>query len=51
MWKLALCQTDVVFKYPDANYARIEKAIVEAAKKWGRYRSFTRNVEYRLCFK
>lgn len=32
MWKLALCQTDVVFKYPDANYARIEKAIVEAAK-------------------
>ncbi|WP_228464168.1 hypothetical protein, partial [Listeria seeligeri] len=25
MWKLALCQTDVVFKYPDANYARIEK--------------------------
>ncbi|MBC8931828.1 carbon-nitrogen family hydrolase, partial [Escherichia coli] len=24
--------TDVVFKYPDANYARIEKAIVEAAK-------------------
>ncbi|WP_290367236.1 nitrilase-related carbon-nitrogen hydrolase, partial [Listeria monocytogenes] len=23
---------DVVFKYPDANYARIEKAMVEAAK-------------------
>ncbi|AHI54870.1 carbon-nitrogen family hydrolase [Listeria ivanovii] len=32
MWKLALCQTDVAFKYPDANYARMEKAVVEAAK-------------------
>lgn len=32
MWKLALCQIDVTFKNPDANFKRVRQAVTEAAK-------------------
>ncbi|WP_099225130.1 carbon-nitrogen family hydrolase [Listeria costaricensis] len=32
MWKIALCQTDVIFRHPKMNFDRMEQAIVEAAE-------------------
>ncbi|WP_088825799.1 carbon-nitrogen family hydrolase [Listeria goaensis] len=32
MWKLALCQIDVTFKDPDANFKRVRQTVTEAAR-------------------